>query len=80
MVDDLRLTHPHGLRHPVQEGEVSPEVEIHKLAHKVPRPPWTCPLPIDVPFGKVNPVIDGLDSEQSKGQKECKSSQYVNQC
>lgn len=28
MVDNLRLTHFHGLRHPIQKSEVSLEVEI----------------------------------------------------
>lgn len=68
MVNNLILTHSHGLRHPVQEGEVSLEIEVDEFAHEISRTPWACSPSIDVPFGKVNSVIDGLNSEQSKGQ------------
>ena len=77
MGDDFSLTHLHSLRHPTEEGEISPEIEIYKFAHKVPRLPWTSPSPTNVPFGKVHSIIDGLNSEKSKGQQERKSTQNI---
>ena len=81
MVDDLSLGHSQGLRHPIQESEVSPAIEIDKLAHKVARPSsWAGSLPTEVPFGKVDPVIHGLNSQKSKGQKKGYSTNYVDEC
>ena len=77
MVDNLSLTHPHSLWHPVQEGKVSREIEVDKFGDKVPRAPWASSVSTDVPLGKVDPVIEGLDSEESKGQQEGKSTEYV---
>ena len=36
MADDFSLTHLHSLRHPTEEGEISPEIEIDEFAHKIP--------------------------------------------
>ncbi len=77
MVDNLSLTHPHSLWHPVQEGKVRREIEVDKFGDKVPRAPWASSISTDVPLGKVDPVIEGLDSEESKGQQEGKSTEYV---
>lgn len=73
MIDNLRLSHLQSLRHPVQESKIRLEFQINELAHKVPRPPGAASSPIDVPLGKVNSVIDGLNSQQSKSQQKCKS-------
>lgn len=74
MVNNLSLTHSESLWHPIEEGEVSPEIEVHKFAHKVPRAPcWAASSTVDVPLGKVDSVIDGLDSQKSKCQQESKS-------
>ena len=71
MVDNLNLSHSQGLRHPVQESEVSPAIEVDKLAHKIARTSsWAGPLATEVPFGKVDPVIHRLNSQKSKGQKK----------
>lgn len=67
MVDNLSLSHPHSLWHPVQEGKISLDIEVDKFGHKVPMPPWATSFSTDVPLGKVNSVIDGLDSKESKG-------------
>jgi len=72
MADNLRLTHSESLRHPIQEGKVSPEIEVHKLAHKIPRTPRTTSPSTEIPLWKVDPIIDGLDSQQSKSQQESK--------
>lgn len=81
MVDNLCLSHSQGLRHPIQESEVSPAIEIDKLAHKVARASsWAGSLTTEVPFGKVHPVIHRLNSEKSKGQKESYGTHYVDEC
>lgn len=67
MGNNLRLAHPHGLGHPVQESEVSPYIEVDKFAHRVPRPPGAGPQPAYVPFGEVDSVVNGLDSEKGEG-------------
>lgn len=74
MIDNLTLTHFHSLGHPVEESEVSPEIEIHKLAHKISTSPGAASSSTDIPFWKVNSVVDGLDSKQSKSQQESKST------
>nr|GME00072.1 hypothetical protein TorRG33x02_128480 [Ipomoea batatas] len=80
MADNLRLTHLHGLRHPAEKSEVSLEIEVHKLVHKVASVPRAIPLALNIPFGEVNPVIHRLNSQQSKGQQEGKSSEYIDEC
>lgn len=67
MVDDFRLRHIQSLRHPVQEGEISSKIEINKFAHKVSAPSGAASSAIDVPFWEIDPVIERLDSENSKG-------------
>ncbi|GMP52684.1 hypothetical protein CsSME_00018403 [Camellia sinensis var. sinensis] len=79
MVDDFGLTHLKSLRHPVEEGNVSPAIEINKLSHKVPVL-GTGSAPTNVQLGKVNSVIDGLNPKKSKGQQEGKSTEYVDEC
>jgi hypothetical protein len=80
MAYNLSLTPPHSLRHPVQESKISHDIEVDKFAHIIPGTPWAGSFPLNVPFGKVDPVIDGLDSEDSKGQQKGKGSDYVNEC
>lgn len=80
MVDDLGLRHLQGLGHPVQEGEVSGDVEVDELADKVPGPAGTLPCPREVPFGEVDPVVGRLNPEQGECQKESKGTQDVNEC
>lgn len=77
--DNLRLSHSHGLRHPVQERQVRLEIQIDEFAHQVPSAPGASPLAIDVPFGKVNSVIYRLYSQQSEGQQKRECTQYVDQ-
>lgn len=77
MVDEFGFTHLQSLRHPVEESQVSPQIEIDEFAHEVSRVSRTSPAPSNVPFGKVDSVIDGLDSEKSEGQEESKGTQYV---
>lgn len=77
MIDEFRLTHLQSLRHPVEESKVGPQIEIDEFAHEVARMSGTGPAPSNVPFGKVDSVINGLDSEKSKGQEESKGTQYV---
>lgn len=73
MANNLRLTHSESLRHPVQESEISSEIEVHKFSHKIPtRPPWTASISTDIPLWKVDSIIDGLDSQKSKSQQEGK--------
>ena len=66
MVDNLSFSHPHSLWHPVQEGKISLDIEVDKFGYEVPIPPWATSFSFDVPLGKVNSVIDGLDSKESK--------------
>lgn len=77
MVDNLRLTHLQSLRHPTQESKISSKIKVDNFANEIPTPPWATSFAINIPFRKVNSVIDGLNPQQSKGQQECKSSQYV---
>lgn len=77
MLNDLSFTHPQSLRHPVQESEVSPKIEIDQLAHKIRRAPWAGSSSTDVPFREIDPVVDGLNPEESKGQQEGKCTKYV---
>lgn len=79
MVNDLSFTHPQGLRHPVQESQVSPKIEIDKLAHKIPRAPRAGSGSRDVPFREIDPVVDGLNPEESKGQQEGKCAENVDE-
>lgn len=80
MAYNLSLTPPHSLRHPVQESKVSLDIEVDKFGHIISGAPWAGSFSINVPFGKVDPIIEGLDSEESKGQQKGKGSEYVNQC
>lgn len=80
MLNYLFLAHPQRLRHPIEEGQVSPEIEVDKLAHNVPGSPWALPPPTDIPLWEVDPVIDGLNSQQSKRQQEGKCTEYVYKC
>jgi len=66
MIDNLCFGHLQGLRHPIQESKVSLDIEVDKFAHKVTSPSWVAPSSTNVPLRKVNSVIDGLDSEESK--------------
>jgi hypothetical protein len=63
MVDNLCFAHLQGLRHPVQESQVSLDIEVDQFAHKVTSPSWAAPSSTNVPLWKVNSVIDGLDSQ-----------------
>lgn len=80
MANDLSLTHPHSLRHPVQESKISLDIEVDEFGDEVPGAPRAGSFPGDVPFGKIDPVIDGLDSEESKGQQKGKGSENVDEC
>lgn len=80
MTNNLRLIHLQSLRHPIEESQISLEIEIHKLSNKIPSVPWTIPLPINVPLWKINSVIDRLNPQQSKSQQERKSTDNINQC
>ena len=80
MVNDLGLTHPESLWHPIEEGEVSLEIEVHKFPNKVPCAPWAGSPTTDVALWEVDPVIDGLDSQQSKSQQESKGCENVDEC
>lgn len=77
MANNLRLTHSESLWHPIQEGKVSLEIEVHKLAHKILRTPRTTSPSTEIPLGKVDPIIDGLDSQQSKSHQESKGRENV---
>lgn len=77
MSDNLRLAHLQSLGHPVEEGKVSLEIEVNKFGNKVASSAGASPPSKNVPFGKVNPVIDGLNPEQSKGKQERKGTHYV---
>lgn len=77
MSDNLRLGHLQSLGHPVEEGKVCLEIEVNKFSNKVASWGGASPPSKNVPLGKVNPVIDGLNPEQSKGKQERKGSHYV---
>lgn len=79
MGNNLGLTHPRGLGHPVQESEVSPDVEVDEFAHEVPRPPRAGPRPTHVPFREVDPVVNGLDSEEREGEEEGDGAEDINE-
>lgn len=66
MLNKLLLGHHESLRHPIQESQISPQIKINKLAHTVCAP-GTGPSTGDIPFWKVNSVIDWLNPEQSEG-------------
>ena len=63
MVNNLRFLHAQSLRHPIKESKVSVAVEINEFAHEIPSVSGTISGPNNVPFGEINPVINGLDSE-----------------
>lgn len=77
MGDDFSLTHLQSGGHPVQEGEISEYVEINKFSDEISGAPGTAPSAIDVQFGEVNSVINGLDSQQSESQKKDEGSEDV---
>ena len=80
MLDNLRLFHLQGLRHPVEESQVSPVIEIDKSAHQpITTAAGAAPLPLNVPFGEIHSVIQRLNPQQSKRKQECKGAQNVDQ-
>lgn len=78
VADDLGLAHLHGPGHPIQEGQVRGEPEVDEPAHEVPGP-GAGPRSGDVPFREVHPIVDGLDPEQSKRQKEREGAYNVDE-
>lgn len=80
MLDDLLLAHPHRRRHPVEEGEVRPEVEVDEPAQGVPGAPGAGAGAGEVPFGEVDPVIHRLQSEDGKGEEEGEGGEDVDEC
>lgn len=77
MLNDLFLAHPQRLRHPIEEGQIRLEIEVDEFAHNVPGSPCVLPPPTDIPLWEVDPVIDGLNPQQSKRQQEGKRTEYV---
>lgn len=81
MVNNLLLRHLHGLRHPIEESEVRNGVEVDELGDEVAGASgsWARSLAGDVPFGEVNSVIYGLNSQHSEGQQERERREDVDQ-
>lgn len=80
MTNNLGLAHLESLRHPVQEGEISPEIEVDEFGHhEIGRPSGTPSPSTDVPFGEVDSVVDGLDSEHRESQQEGECRENVDQ-
>lgn len=80
MLDDLVLAHPHRRRHPVEEGEVRPEVEVDQAAQGVAGAPGAGAGAGEVPFGEVDPVIHRLQSEDGEGEEEGEGGEDVDEC
>lgn len=80
MLDDLVLAHPHRRRHPVEEGEVRPEVEVDQSAQGVAGAPGAGAGAGEVPFGEVDPVIHRLQSEDGEGEEEGEGGEDVDEC
>ncbi|GER30297.1 hypothetical protein STAS_06245 [Striga asiatica] len=77
MTNNLRLAHLQSLRHPVEKTQISPEIQIHKFAHKTTTTvPRAAPFSSQIPFRKINSVIYWLNPQQRKCKQERKSTQY----
>lgn len=79
-LDDLFLAHPHRRRHPVEEGEVRPEVEVDEPAQCVAGAPRAGAGAGEVPFGEVDPVIHRLQPEDGEGEEEGEGEGDVDEC
>lgn len=77
MRNNFRFTHLQSRRHPVQESEISANVEINIFPNKISGTTRTISSPIEIPFRKINSVVDGLNSQNGKSKKEDKGSQDI---
>lgn len=67
MANNLGFTHFHGLRHPIEESEISLVVEVDEFSDEGSvGAPWTVSVSGEIPFGEVDSVVDGLDSEDGE--------------
>lgn len=79
MLDNLRLAHPERPGHPVEEREVSAQVEIDELADPTAAHPGAVAAAGDVPFGEVDTVIDGLNPQDGKQDEEGEGANDVDE-
>ncbi|RWW30633.1 hypothetical protein GW17_00004781 [Ensete ventricosum] len=79
VLDNLRLAHPERPGHPVEEREVSAQVEIDELADPTAAHPGAVAAAGDVPFGEIDTVIDGLNPQYSKQDEEGEGAHDVDE-
>lgn len=79
MLDNLRLAHPERPGHPVEEREVSAQVEIDELADPTAAHPGAVAAAGDVPFGEIDTVIDGLNPQDGKQDEEGEGANDVDE-
>ncbi|RWW38611.1 hypothetical protein BHE74_00056209 [Ensete ventricosum] len=79
VLDNLRLAHPERPGHPVEEREVSAQVEIDELADPTAAHPGAVAAAGDVPFGEIDTIIDGLNPQYSKQDEEGEGAHDVDE-
>ncbi|KAG6477904.1 hypothetical protein ZIOFF_061336 [Zingiber officinale] len=65
--------------YPVEERQVGREIEIDELADPAAAHHGALAPAGNVPFRKVNPIVDGLNPEDSEKDEECECAQNVDE-
>lgn len=77
VINELRLRHPQCRRHPIEKLDVGFGVQVEEFFDQSPRTRGASSDPLEVPFGKVDSVVERLKPYQSKGHEKAQCRQYI---